>query len=52
MLMLHVQLHIDRVPEHDDSFQTTVQARKLMHRFREAEVELAMDEVAEKGSAS
>jgi len=40
-----VQVHFDKTTEGDNGFTTTAQARKLMHRFSEAEVEKAMDEV-------
>lgn len=42
------QVHFDKTRDLDQTTGTTAKARKLMHRFTEAEVESAMDEV-EKG---
>lgn len=41
------QVHFDATEEHNPKFETTAAARKLMHRFSESEVEMAMDEVSE-----
>ncbi len=40
------QVHIDATKENEQTFQTTRNARKLMHRFTEQELESAMDEAA------
>ncbi|KAF1982894.1 hypothetical protein K402DRAFT_339331 [Aulographum hederae CBS 113979] len=38
-------IHVDAIDEGDKKFQTTAAALKLMHRFKESEVEALMDEV-------
>ena len=37
-------VHIDKAKENDSKFETTAQARKLMHRFKEQDVEKIMEE--------
>ena len=39
------QVHFDKTRDLDQTTGTTAKARKLMHRFTEAEVESAMDAV-------
>lgn len=38
------KVHVDKTKENNSDFSTTTQARKLMHRFKEAEIEKLMDE--------
>ncbi|KAK5123242.1 hypothetical protein LTR85_003441 [Meristemomyces frigidus] len=38
-------VHIDKTHGHDQAGGTSAKARKLMHRFTDAELESAMDEV-------
>ncbi|KAF1356975.1 glutaredoxin-like domain-containing protein [Delphinella strobiligena] len=37
-------VHIDKIKENSSDFSTTTRARKLMHRFKVAEIEKLMDE--------
>ena len=39
-----MKVHVDKVKEGDLTFQSSLLAGKLMHRFTEAEVEKLMDE--------
>ena len=43
----HTQIHVEK----NTSMETSVQARKLMHRFKEAEVEKLMIEVEDAKSS-
>lgn len=38
------QVHVDKVRENSQHFETTHQAGKLMHRFNEQQLEKLMDE--------
>jgi len=39
------QIHVDRMVPGSEKLETTTAARKLMHRFKEAQVLQLMDEV-------
>lgn len=43
--LLYGKIHFDKTSENDPTFETTIAARKLMHRFREDQVQQLMDEV-------
>lgn len=42
------QVHFDKTRDLEQTTGTTAKARKLMHRFTEAEVETAMDDVEQR----
>lgn len=39
-----MQVHVDKVRENSQNFETTHQAGKLMHRFTEQQLEKLMDD--------
>lgn len=39
-----LEVHVDATEENNHNFQTTNEAKKLMHRFSEQQVESTMDE--------
>lgn len=38
------KVHVEKTKENNSKFETTAEARKLMHRFKEEQVEKLLDE--------